>query len=137
MSNSEDRMINRPSSMTATKIIHEVSAPLEIRVESLDLPALQAVFAVLFDRAGEGILQAGLDFDDVELHRFVEVRADDGTTFVAPVEWLSDRRRLVADIRAAAARHCRLPIADCRLEETGAGLVIVAAKVRAVADGLP
>jgi len=105
-----------------TTIIREVSTPLNMPVDSLDLPTLRLVFADLFDRVSEAILAAKLDADDVLLERSVTLRTADGTTFSAPVDWLSDRERLLADLQ---------------LKARGGGLVMVAATVRAVAGDSP
>ncbi len=116
--------------MGAPRVVHEVSASLEMRLAELDLARLRAVFAELFSRVNEGVRAAGLDSDDVILERSVVMQGSDGAAFTGAVEWLSDGERLRADLLAKAG-------------EGGYGRVrpdawvLRSAKVRALAETLP
>ena len=112
------------------RVICEVSESISIRVAELDLTALRAVFSDMFDRANNGVQAARLDADDVVLERFVTVQGPGGVEFTAAVEWLSDGRRLIADVLAAGRRSgCPCVLCD--------DLVLRAARVRAVVEDSP
>ncbi len=76
------------------QVVYVETAPIEMRVDDLDLDRLRRGFAELFDRAAHAIQLAGHKQDDAVLERFLIVRSAGGEEIAVRADWLADRERL-------------------------------------------
>lgn len=107
------------------------SFPFESTLAELDLASLRSAFVDVMDKTNLELTKIGLDADDVELRRMLELRLRDGTKLHVEARFLSQRQRFEEDmqeqiqaqvggtVEPGSATLCSIEV--CALREPGPG----------------